>query len=189
MLFAEGEDHRRQRRALSPAFSNVALRTVTSVFYDSAYKVKANWRASFESTDEAIIDVQKWMGRITLDSVGIAGFGHDFKALEGQESPIFKVFQSFNTLRSGGARRLFILLGPIFPQIVNMPTERSRMFRRMRKATSEIASHLLEDSVREKESSQNIRDESILGLLGTYYMPFMRLSSFNMLDGSQRRNR
>ncbi|KAK2459888.1 hypothetical protein APHAL10511_008088 [Amanita phalloides] len=112
MLFAEGEDHRRQRRALSPAFSNAALRTVTSVFYDSAHKVKANWSSLFESSDEAIIDVQKWMNRITLvftpsvteglltgrfsnlhrlDSIGIAGFGYDFKALEGFKSPVLSV--------------------------------------------------------------------------------------------------
>ncbi|KAK2463857.1 hypothetical protein APHAL10511_004162 [Amanita phalloides] len=66
MLLAEREGHRRQRRALTPGFSNAALRTVTSVFYDSAYKVKADWSESFESSDEAIIDVQKWMNRITF---------------------------------------------------------------------------------------------------------------------------
>ncbi|KAK2462255.1 hypothetical protein APHAL10511_005751 [Amanita phalloides] len=112
----ESDDHRRQRRALSPAFSNASLRALTSVFYDSAYKVKANWSASFESNDEAVIDVQKWMNRITLDSIGIAGFGHDFKALEGHQSPVIKVFESFNTLRNS-SQRFFFLLGPIFPQI------------------------------------------------------------------------
>jgi len=58
LLWAEGESHRRfvaiipayrlydrvaarrQRKALSPAFSNAAIRRLTSVFYDSAYKVK-----------------------------------------------------------------------------------------------------------------------------------------------------
>ncbi|KAF8700575.1 hypothetical protein AX14_000678, partial [Amanita brunnescens Koide BX004] len=38
LAYAEREDHRRQRRGLTPAFSNDALRTVTSVFYDCAYK-------------------------------------------------------------------------------------------------------------------------------------------------------
>lgn len=57
ILYAEGEDHKRcgrcvlqigrpidvrssrQRKALAPAFSNAAIRQITSVFYDSAYKV------------------------------------------------------------------------------------------------------------------------------------------------------
>jgi hypothetical protein len=30
----------RQRKALTPAFSNAAIRKLTSVFYDSAYKVR-----------------------------------------------------------------------------------------------------------------------------------------------------
>ncbi|KAK2463849.1 hypothetical protein APHAL10511_004154 [Amanita phalloides] len=137
MLFAESEDHRRQRRALTPAFSNAALRTVTSVFYDSAYKVKANWSASFESSDEAIIDVQNWMNRITLDSVGIAGFGHDFKALEGHESPVYKAFGSFSESGSS-SRRFFFLLGPIFPQIVNVPTQRSRFPKRKGKLARQV---------------------------------------------------
>lgn len=56
LLWAEGESHRRyvaffgimsspdfrisQRKALSPAFSNAAIRRLTSVFYDAAYKVR-----------------------------------------------------------------------------------------------------------------------------------------------------
>lgn len=39
LLWAEGESHRRQRKALSPAFSNAAIRKLTPVFYDAAYKV------------------------------------------------------------------------------------------------------------------------------------------------------
>lgn len=60
MIYAEDQDHFRQRRSLTPAFSNKALRSVTAVFYDTTYKVKAYWSAMFESSDEVVIDVQKW---------------------------------------------------------------------------------------------------------------------------------
>ncbi|KAG1849934.1 cytochrome P450, partial [Suillus subalutaceus] len=40
ILRAEGENHRRQRKALTPAFSNAAIRKLTSVFYDSVYKAR-----------------------------------------------------------------------------------------------------------------------------------------------------
>jgi hypothetical protein len=33
------ENRYRQRKALTPAFTNAAIRNLTSVFYDSAYKV------------------------------------------------------------------------------------------------------------------------------------------------------
>lgn len=95
LLWAEGEGHKRyvvrllrqppglyaghrQRKALSPAFSNSAIRKITSVFYDSAYKVgppvcyyssvidsvlqtKVVWDNLLGySTDGVLIDVQKW---------------------------------------------------------------------------------------------------------------------------------
>jgi hypothetical protein len=47
---------------LSPAFSNGAIRGLTPVFFDSAYKVKDAWDALLESSEnnEAVIDVQDW---------------------------------------------------------------------------------------------------------------------------------
>lgn len=42
LLWAEGENHRRQRKALAPAFTNAAIRRLTSVFFDSAYKVNVS---------------------------------------------------------------------------------------------------------------------------------------------------
>jgi len=69
----------RQRKALTPAFSNAAIRKLTSVFYDSAYKVrvcnvrnaiylilkfkvKSAWDNDVESSEDgnAVIEVQNW---------------------------------------------------------------------------------------------------------------------------------
>jgi cytochrome P450 len=60
MTTADREEHRRFRRSMAPAFSISALRTLTGIFYDSAYKVKSHWDALLESSDEVIIDVQNW---------------------------------------------------------------------------------------------------------------------------------
>ncbi|KAJ6615465.1 cytochrome P450 [Mycena sp. CBHHK59/15] len=87
LLWAEGESHKRQRKALTPAFSNAAIRRLTSVFYDSTYKLKTSWDATIEqTTDGAIIDVEHWMNLVALDSIGIAGFSHDFRTLDGEYS-------------------------------------------------------------------------------------------------------
>ncbi|KIL64872.1 hypothetical protein M378DRAFT_11206 [Amanita muscaria Koide BX008] len=50
-----------------------------SIFYDSAYKLKAAW-------DE---------GKLTLGSIGIAGFGHDFRSLYGHKSPVSEALYAF----------------------------------------------------------------------------------------------
>ncbi|KAJ7695855.1 cytochrome P450 [Mycena olivaceomarginata] len=78
LLWAEGESHKRQRKALTPAFSKAAIRRLTDVFYDSAHKTIDN------STSRG------------LDSIGIAGFSHDFRTLDGEYSAVAAAFDSLN---------------------------------------------------------------------------------------------
>jgi hypothetical protein len=46
---------------MTPAFSNQAMRTITPVFYDAAYKLKVAWDALTDaSSGMAVIEVQSW---------------------------------------------------------------------------------------------------------------------------------
>ncbi|KAF8334402.1 cytochrome P450 [Amanita rubescens] len=164
MIYAENMDHFRQRRNLAPAFSNAALRSATSVFYESAYKVKGYWNAQFESKDEVVIDVQKWINAITLDSIGIAGFGHDFKSIDGVESPVNDVFRYFNDSDSNDARVMIDMIGPIFPFVHLIPFRTMRMFGALKKAMDLIATELIQSSETERDTS-SIKDRSMLGML------------------------
>ncbi|KAL0067301.1 hypothetical protein AAF712_005699 [Marasmius tenuissimus] len=101
LLWAEGESHRRQRKALTPAFSNAAIRRLTAIFYDSAYKLKTHWDAKLENhPDGGIIEVQEWMNHVALDTIGIAGFSHDFGSLDGKPSAVAAAFESWAKLPS-----------------------------------------------------------------------------------------
>ena len=77
LMWAEGDSHKRcvtvvfhplclltggfrQRKTLTPAFSNSAIRHLTPIFIDSAYKVKNAWDGLLEPSGEAVIDVQEW---------------------------------------------------------------------------------------------------------------------------------
>ncbi|KAF9259980.1 cytochrome P450 [Marasmius fiardii PR-910] len=165
LLWAEGESHRRQRRALSPAFSNAALRRLTSVFYDSAYKLKSYWDNEIENhPDGAIIEVQQWMNHVALDSVGIAGFSHDFGALDGKSSAVLDVFQSLGQAPPTRFGTLIFLLSFVFPVLLYIPTKRNVILGKMRKRMEELAREMLEKSKRIEESGE-AGDKSIIGLL------------------------
>ncbi|KAJ7729441.1 hypothetical protein B0H16DRAFT_227187 [Mycena metata] len=58
IIWAEAEEHKRQRKALSPAFSNAAICKLTSVFQDSTHKVKSTSEDLIDSPESGIIDVQ-----------------------------------------------------------------------------------------------------------------------------------
>ncbi|KAF9457384.1 cytochrome P450 [Collybia nuda] len=169
LLWAEGESHRRQRKALSPAFSNAAIRRLTSVFYDSAYKMKDNWDAVLDSNSgDAMIDVQKWMNHVSLDSVGIAGFGHDFGSLDGKYPPVVEVFETIGSSDKSFLSQFVFLMGPVLPTLQNLPTSDNRLFKRLRETMSEIADELLTRTRKEREgkgTGEKAEEKSIIGQL------------------------
>ncbi|KAG1882722.1 cytochrome P450, partial [Suillus subluteus] len=170
LLWSEGEAHRRQRKALTPAFSNAAIRKLTSVFYDSAYKAKGAWDTAIESSKDgyAVIEVQNWMNHISLDTIGIAGFSHDFGSLDGKQASVTEVFDTFGNNRKGSAvNHIFFLLASAFPIMMKIPTKRTNLMKKLSVAMAEISNDLLIRNRREKDINVSERDEekSIIGLL------------------------
>ncbi|KAG1785647.1 cytochrome P450 [Suillus plorans] len=170
LLWAQGETHRRQRKALTPAFSNAAIRKLTSVFYDSAYKAKGKWDTAIESSKDgdAVIEVQNWMNHISLDTVGIAGFSHDFGSLDGKPASVTEVFDTFGSNQKASAvNEVFILLASVFPIILRIPTKRQNLFKKLGFTMEQISNELLIRSRREKDFNIGERgqENSIIGLL------------------------
>ncbi|EIW78658.1 cytochrome P450 [Coniophora puteana RWD-64-598 SS2] len=164
VLSAAGESHKRQRKALSPAFSHSALRKVTPVFVQAAYKVVDAWTSQIETADNgAMIEVQGWMNHISLDSIGLAGFSHDFEALDGKKSTIGDILDMLDSKPSKTIMLLF-MLGFIFPWLINLPVERNRMLARLNESMEKISLELLDQTRREKEHI-GVETRSVLGLL------------------------
>lgn len=73
LVVAEYEEHKRQRRILTPAFGVTHIRRITPHFWTKANQLAEAWKPIVESQPEEGIDVMKWMNRVTLDIVGLAG--------------------------------------------------------------------------------------------------------------------
>ncbi|KAF8554668.1 cytochrome P450 [Imleria badia] len=170
LLWSHGEDHKRQRKSLTPGFSITAIRQLTSIFYDSAYKAKGAWDLLIESSDgdSALIDVQNWMNHISLDTIGLAGFSHNFGALEGKHASVMEVFDTFSASpRSSALNKGLILLGQVFPFLVWVPTPRGKLTQKLRVAMEEISNVLLARTQKELEMGVvgGKEERSIIGLL------------------------
>ncbi|KAI9570092.1 cytochrome P450 [Boletus coccyginus] len=157
LLWAHGEDHRRQRKSLTPGFSIAAIRQLTSIFYDSAYKAKEAWDVLIESSggEGAIIEVQNWC--VLLDTIGLAGFSHNFGALEGKDATVTEVFDTF-----GASPR-----STTFPFLMQLPTPRTLLIQKLNIAVEEISNQLIART--EKELEMGViggkEERSIIGLL------------------------
>ncbi|KAI6015903.1 cytochrome P450 [Pisolithus microcarpus] len=169
ILWAIGEDHRRQRKYLAPGFSHTAIRNLTSIYYNSAYKAKSAWECILDSVhgDSAIIEVQNWMNHISLDTIGLAGFSHNFGSLDGQLTPVTTIL---DTLGSAPNRSVlnasWFAISQVVPALVHLPTRRTVLLREMEQTLSKISKELLERTRKEKEAGiADGRDKSIIELL------------------------
>ncbi|KAF7360241.1 Cytochrome P450 [Mycena venus] len=160
LFWAEGDSHKRQRRALNPAFSNASIKNLTPIFFDSAYKAKTAWDAMLEGsgTDGTIIEVQKWMNHISLDTIGLAGFSHDFETLSGKTSQIDAAFDSVGSKPSLFDTVVFMLslVSPIFDKI---PTGSGSVFRQLTKTMRSLGDKFL------ATTGDVTTDKSVIGLL------------------------
>ncbi|KAL5524315.1 hypothetical protein ACEPAF_9455 [Sanghuangporus sanghuang] len=81
LLATLGDDHRRQRKLLNPAFSLRHMRNLLSVFYPIAHKLCAVLEGEI-SKGTHYIDVMNWTSRAALEYVGQGGLGYSFDALD-----------------------------------------------------------------------------------------------------------
>ncbi|KAM5534479.1 hypothetical protein V8D89_011811 [Ganoderma adspersum] len=90
-----GEDHRRHRKILHPAFSAAQLRAFLPLFQRIASKLSEKWKAELVGVGELEVAVNKLLSRATLDVIGEAAFDHDYNALDdGERSAISKGYDN-----------------------------------------------------------------------------------------------
>lgn len=80
-----GDEHKRQRKMLAPAFSVESLKGLMPIFTHATDQMMD--RFGKDTTLEKrwgkdVKDSVKWFGRVTLDIIGRAGFDYDFGAVE-----------------------------------------------------------------------------------------------------------
>jgi cytochrome P450 len=96
-----GELHKRQRKALQPAFSPEHLRTDTfPLLCEVADHAHARWNALFTdaNSDKVEVDVTSLIARAMLDSICAAGFGHKVDEARHDSDPLY---QSYRVISGG----------------------------------------------------------------------------------------
>lgn len=73
LVNAEYEVHKRQRRILTPAFGVSHIRAITPHFWYKATQLAQHLSVEVDEQRKEGIDVMRWMNRVTLDIIGLAG--------------------------------------------------------------------------------------------------------------------
>ncbi|KAL1796104.1 hypothetical protein ACET3X_006328 [Alternaria dauci] len=111
LLTVDGEEHKQQRRALNPAFSAKHVQKLYSVFYSKSREMVSYIKKELHSSQgqqEHAIDITAWVNRATLDIIGIAALGIDFKSLTDPSNELSRAYQVI--LEPDGTSTIIFLL-------------------------------------------------------------------------------
>lgn len=161
VLLAEGDEHKMQRRNLTPAFAFRHVKNLYPVFWQKAREATQAMTAAFDVDGETDVEINSWASRATLDIIGVAGMGRDFGAIRDADSPLAKTYSSvFKPSKQGQMLALMGFLVPLW--LVNkLPVQRNDV---MQQAASEIRA-VCRDLIREKKAKMANKEEADVDIL------------------------
>ncbi|KAI0373446.1 cytochrome P450 [Pilatotrama ljubarskyi] len=158
LLFAEGDEHRKQRRIMNPAFGPAQIRDLTEVFVQKA--VEAGHQSAEHAHGPEEVDVMKDFSNLTLDVIGLAGFNYDFHALNSDDKPT-ELGVAFRSLFANSNVSLLGRLIAAFPILFRrLPAERARNMREASKVIFNVGMQLVKEkkAVVERSASEKHLD-------------------------------
>ncbi|KLO90249.1 pisatin demethylase / cytochrome P450 monooxygenase [Fusarium fujikuroi] len=144
LLLSEGDVHKMQRKNLMPAFSFRHIKELYPVFWSKAQELVHGIEKELieESTSE--IDIVDWASRASMDIIGSAGMGHEFKSLA--DPSIEDTMKMYGSMvkQSRGAK-LLTVLQLILPSIITnyLPFQRNMGVLAASKAARETSQRLI----------------------------------------------
>ncbi|KZT18878.1 cytochrome P450 [Neolentinus lepideus HHB14362 ss-1] len=147
LLFVEGEEHRKQRRVMNPAFGPTQIREMTDIFVEKSLQLRDIWLSEISKSggEQANVDAVAWLSKLTLDVIGLAGFSYRFNALNPSHTPN-ELNSAFSTIFAAGTRfNVLGFLAGLMPVFNYVPTNRNREVMRAKSAMSRIGNQLLSE--------------------------------------------
>ncbi|KIY46390.1 cytochrome P450, partial [Fistulina hepatica ATCC 64428] len=148
LLITEGEKHKQQRRVMNPAFGPVQIRELTEFFVEYSLELRDAWfeQVLKQGGASAKVNVLSWLGRMTLDVIGRAGFNYEFNALKGDKNElnqamttVFKHEPRFQVIHS---LRMWM---PVL-RLIPMPLEKDKEVRLAQSKMMGIGKRLVHDA-------------------------------------------
>ncbi|TFK66775.1 cytochrome P450 [Pluteus cervinus] len=98
IVWARGDDHRRHRKILGPAFSAVETRGMIPVFIKTAQKLCDNWKSRIakEGHSTGRVEISGEVSRAALDAIGEAAFNYDFQSLDNKPNGLAEAFRNLS---------------------------------------------------------------------------------------------
>ncbi|RIB00805.1 cytochrome P450 [Gigaspora rosea] len=113
VTFTEGDDHKRQRKALGPSFSLANVKEMLPTFFQASHKMKDIWLKQIGNKKEERITITDLVPKIILDVIGLVGFNYEFNAT----SPGSEIAQAYHSIVNIMPPAIYVFLADFLPVI------------------------------------------------------------------------
>ncbi|KAI1301024.1 hypothetical protein EDD11_005860 [Mortierella claussenii] len=154
VLLAEGDAHRRQRKMLNPAFSHKHIKEMVQIMAVPSALLAKMWEERVDEVGEGNsieFDVTADLGRATLDIIGLAGFGYDFKALTEPDNELSSAYRELFYSSSN----IIQLLRAFIPSYINIPFKHNRRRQQAIQAIDRVSIKLIADKRAQALAKEN----------------------------------
>lgn len=114
IIVVEGNTHKAMRRVITPAFSGRNIRNLVPLFYAKGIGLAQAMAREIKSSSDGSAEIMGWMSRVTLDIIGAAGIGKDFKTVDSDGDELAKLYEII-TDTNRGPILLFFLINALLP--------------------------------------------------------------------------
>ncbi|KZS96604.1 cytochrome P450 [Sistotremastrum niveocremeum HHB9708] len=206
LIWAEGDLHKRQRRAMDPAFSTQNVKHLSNFIWDKALQLREIWlsqldeaRSATSSDDdidsgyESASGIQ-WIVKFSFDVIGLAGFGHAFNFLQssdGEEGD--ELLGALQTISKSGEKMsflstimLFIPIARYLPFVPEREHAAVNALSTCRRVGGELIAARKQQIAEEDEDEDEKRKDLLSHLIRANISPSvpesMKLTDENVLD-------
>ncbi|XP_044724797.1 cytochrome p450 domain-containing protein [Hirsutella rhossiliensis] len=158
ILLAEGDEHKAQRRNLLPAFQYRHIKDLYPTFWAKASSaVRAMTAACGDGP--AVLEVNSWASRCTLDIIGAAGMGVDFGAIENDNNELAQTYTELS--RPSRQGKALMVLGIMLPGwlLNHLPLKHNREIEEKAERIRAVCRRLIRDKKQRlaaKEAEQEL---------------------------------
>ncbi|KAF9047484.1 cytochrome P450 [Panaeolus papilionaceus] len=156
IVWADGQDHRRHRKIMTPAFGTKEAKAHVPLFFHFSSKLSHKWKDIISASDEqaVVFDTMSWLSRATLDAIGAAAFDYQFERLDGKATELGDAYSSFCLHAFGRMSESDIVkqaLTSLIPRHIRMlmnkckPNRRMEVLRSAAAVGKKVAKFLIEE--------------------------------------------
>jgi cytochrome P450 len=152
VLLVEGDEHRKQRKNLMPAFAYRHIKDLYPIFWAKSTEmvrtIEKDLKNRTNPTDN-VVRVGTWASRATLDIIGVAGMDHDFNSLQDPDNNLVQQYHKIMTEHPKYVKVAFVLA-----MVIGVPNLVSKLPFKVNiqtKESSEVIRAVARDMIRQKK--------------------------------------